>query len=105
MLIRQINNMQGRVDLKFRLQGDRDAGTLYFTSIRPKQEGAWRIGELYPHDLREASEVISPIQGHLRFWRDSAARGQGLSYAGLECHDMMYMMMLRIPMLIAIKLP
>jgi hypothetical protein len=24
------------------------AGTVYFTSIRPQQEGAWRIGELYP---------------------------------------------------------
>jgi cytochrome c oxidase assembly factor 1 len=38
--------MQGRVDLKFRIHGDKQAGTLYFTSIRPKQEGAWRIGEL-----------------------------------------------------------
>jgi len=42
----QINNMQGRVDLKFRIHGDKQAGTLYFTSIRPKQEGAWRIGTL-----------------------------------------------------------
>lgn len=41
----QINNMQGRVDLKFRIHGDKQAGTLYFTSIRPKQEGAWRIGK------------------------------------------------------------
>jgi len=41
--------MQGRVDLKFRIHGDKQAGTLYFTSIRPKQEGAWRIGELDPY--------------------------------------------------------
>lgn len=40
--------MQGRVDLKFRIEGDRDAGTVYFTSIRPKQEGAWRIGKSTP---------------------------------------------------------
>ncbi|GFZ42646.1 hypothetical protein JCM24511_00363 [Saitozyma sp. JCM 24511] len=38
-----INMMQGRVDLKFRIQGSRGAGTVYFTSIRPQQEGAWRI--------------------------------------------------------------
>lgn len=38
-----INNMQGRVDLSFRVTGSHGAGTVYFTSIRPKQEGAWRI--------------------------------------------------------------
>lgn len=43
-MLTQINNMQGRVDLKFRLTGSQGEGTLYFTSIRPKQEGAWRIG-------------------------------------------------------------
>ncbi|EIW66621.1 hypothetical protein TREMEDRAFT_74761 [Tremella mesenterica DSM 1558] len=38
-----INNMQGHVDLSFRVRGSHGAGTVYFTSIRPKQEGAWRI--------------------------------------------------------------
>jgi hypothetical protein len=62
----QINNMQGRVDLKFRIHGDKQAGTLYFTSIRPKQEGAWRIGKLILH-LRPFETNISAIQGHYRF--------------------------------------
>ncbi|KAK4687627.1 cytochrome c oxidase assembly factor 1, partial [Tremellales sp. Uapishka_1] len=38
-----INLMQGRVDLKFRIKGSKDSGTVYFTSIRPHTEGAWRI--------------------------------------------------------------
>ncbi|WVR03878.1 hypothetical protein IAU60_000877 [Kwoniella sp. DSM 27419] len=38
-----INLMQGRVDLSFRIRGDRGAGTVYFTSIRPQEKGAWRI--------------------------------------------------------------
>ncbi|ODN76735.1 hypothetical protein L202_05354 [Cryptococcus amylolentus CBS 6039] len=38
-----INLMQGRVDLSARLKGERQAGTVYFTSIRPQSQGAWRI--------------------------------------------------------------
>ncbi|KAK8861508.1 hypothetical protein IAR55_002329 [Kwoniella newhampshirensis] len=38
-----INLMQGRVDLSFRIQGNKGAGTVYFTSIRPQEQGAWRI--------------------------------------------------------------
>ncbi|WVW80070.1 hypothetical protein I302_102043 [Kwoniella bestiolae CBS 10118] len=38
-----INLMQGRVDLSFRITGDKGAGTVYFTSIRPQEQGAWRI--------------------------------------------------------------
>ncbi|WVO13263.1 hypothetical protein L204_100876 [Cryptococcus depauperatus] len=38
-----INTMQGRVDLSFRMKGDKAAGTVYFTSIRPQEHGAWRI--------------------------------------------------------------
>ncbi|OCF57989.1 hypothetical protein L486_04016 [Kwoniella mangroviensis CBS 10435] len=38
-----INLMQGRVDLSFRVRGDKGAGTVYFTSIRPQEQGAWRI--------------------------------------------------------------
>ncbi|WWC60230.1 uncharacterized protein I303_102796 [Kwoniella dejecticola CBS 10117] len=38
-----INLMQGRVDLSFRVKGDKGAGTVYFTSIRPQEQGAWRI--------------------------------------------------------------
>ncbi|WRT65631.1 uncharacterized protein IL334_002576 [Kwoniella shivajii] len=38
-----INLMQGRVDLSFRIRGDKGAGTVYFTSIRPQEQGAWRI--------------------------------------------------------------
>ena len=58
----QVNMLQGRVDLKFRITGsggmfqglhfqslgtaDRSgAGTVYFTSIRPQQESTWRIGQ------------------------------------------------------------
>jgi len=50
--------MQGRVDLKFRIHGDKQAGTLYFTSIRPKQEGAWRIGELDLVRLRDLTLIV-----------------------------------------------
>ncbi|PWN91945.1 DUF1783-domain-containing protein [Acaromyces ingoldii] len=32
-----INMMQGRVDIKFRLKGQKDSGTAYFTSIRRDQ--------------------------------------------------------------------
>ncbi len=49
-----VNTMQGRVDLKFRVKGDQgkiddfrakaDSGTIYFTSIRPSQHDPWRIG-------------------------------------------------------------
>lgn len=35
--------MQGRIDLKFRMHGDKDEGTVYFTSIRPQQSAPWRI--------------------------------------------------------------
>ncbi|WVQ94637.1 hypothetical protein IAU59_001717 [Kwoniella sp. CBS 9459] len=38
-----INLMQGRVDLSFRIKGDKGSGTVYFTSIRPQEKGAWRI--------------------------------------------------------------
>ncbi|OXC70276.1 hypothetical protein AYX13_01186 [Cryptococcus neoformans] len=38
-----INLMQGRVDLSFRIRGSKGAGTVYFTSIRPQEQGAWRI--------------------------------------------------------------
>ncbi|WWC87809.1 uncharacterized protein L201_002701 [Kwoniella dendrophila CBS 6074] len=38
-----INLMQGRVDLSARVKGDKGAGTVYFTSIRPQEQGAWRI--------------------------------------------------------------
>ncbi|KAL7423376.1 cytochrome oxidase assembly protein 1 [Cryptotrichosporon argae] len=38
-----INLMQGRVDLKFRIQGARQGATVFFTSIRPQQAAAWRI--------------------------------------------------------------
>ncbi|KIR32620.1 hypothetical protein I352_05047 [Cryptococcus deuterogattii MMRL2647] len=38
-----INLMQGRVDLSFRIKGSKGAGTVYFTSIRPQEQGAWRI--------------------------------------------------------------
>ncbi|WWC97032.1 hypothetical protein V866_003909 [Kwoniella sp. B9012] len=38
-----INLMQGRVDLSFRVKGDKGAGTVYFTSIRPQEQGSWRI--------------------------------------------------------------
>ena len=39
----QINLMQGRIDLKFRMHGDKGDGTVYFTSIRPQQSAPWRI--------------------------------------------------------------
>lgn len=54
----KVNLMQGRVDLKFRVKGDNgvygdccgesdrsssDAGTVYFTSLRPSQADPWRI--------------------------------------------------------------
>ncbi|WWD16583.1 hypothetical protein CI109_101011 [Kwoniella shandongensis] len=38
-----INLMQGRVDLSFRIRGNKGGGTVYFTSIRPQEQGAWRI--------------------------------------------------------------
>jgi len=50
--------MQGRVDLKFRIHGDKQAATLYFTSIRPKQEGAWRIGERDLVRLRDLTLIV-----------------------------------------------
>jgi hypothetical protein len=57
--------MQGRVDLKFRIHGDREAGTLYFTSIRPKQEGAWRIGMLDECFFVAGSVLmVSEVQGY-----------------------------------------
>lgn len=37
--------MQGRIDVKFRMKGDKQEGTVYFTSIRPTQGAPWRIGE------------------------------------------------------------
>lgn len=40
-----INLMQGRIDVKFRMKGDKQEGTVYFTSIRPSQAAPWRIGE------------------------------------------------------------
>ncbi len=40
-----INLMQGRIDVKFRMRGDKQEGTVYFTSIRPTQGAPWRIGE------------------------------------------------------------
>ncbi|KAK1927482.1 cytochrome oxidase complex assembly protein 1-domain-containing protein [Papiliotrema laurentii] len=43
-----VNTMQGRVDLKFRIKGDKQAGTIYFTSIRPSQGDPWRIGVYCP---------------------------------------------------------
>lgn len=38
-----INLMQGRIDVKFRMRGDKQEGTVYFTSIRPTQNSPWRI--------------------------------------------------------------
>ena len=35
--------MQGRVDLSFRVRGDNDKGTIYFTSIRARIGDQWRI--------------------------------------------------------------
>jgi hypothetical protein len=51
--------MQGRIDLKFRVQGSKreqtmlregtltvtEFGTVMFTAIRPEQSSPWRIGE------------------------------------------------------------
>ncbi|TXT10927.1 hypothetical protein VHUM_01678 [Vanrija humicola] len=38
-----INLMQGRIDLKFRIEGSKQQGTLFFTSIRPQQAASWQI--------------------------------------------------------------
>ncbi|WOO85190.1 Cytochrome c oxidase assembly factor 1 [Vanrija pseudolonga] len=38
-----INLMQGRIDLKFRVEGSQKQGTLFFTSIRPQQAASWQI--------------------------------------------------------------
>lgn len=75
--------MQGRVDLKFRIHGDKQAGTLYFTSIRPKQEGAWRIGELILPSGHCGADG-SPIQGYHRFERDDSVGGQGIDDTRIE---------------------
>ncbi|ODN97414.1 hypothetical protein L198_03978 [Cryptococcus wingfieldii CBS 7118] len=58
-----INLMQGRVDLSARLKGERQAGTVYFTSIRPQSQGAWRIGTFLFHaGPRKANLESSEIQ-------------------------------------------
>nr|XP_019012145.1 uncharacterized protein I206_02988 [Kwoniella pini CBS 10737]OCF50926.1 hypothetical protein I206_02988 [Kwoniella pini CBS 10737] len=53
-----INLMQGRVDLSFRVKGDKCAGTVYFTSIRPQEQGAWRIGKLLTSSYIDQTSLI-----------------------------------------------
>ncbi|KAI5449340.1 cytochrome oxidase assembly protein 1 [Naganishia albida] len=38
-----VNLPQGKVDLKFRIKGDKEHATVYFTSIRPEHNAEWRI--------------------------------------------------------------
>ncbi|KAJ9092079.1 hypothetical protein QFC19_008853 [Naganishia cerealis] len=38
-----VNLPQGKVDLKFRIKGDKEHATVYFTSIRPEQNSEFRI--------------------------------------------------------------
>lgn len=38
-----VNLPQGKVDLKFRIKGDKDNATVYFTSIRPDTNSEFRI--------------------------------------------------------------
>ncbi|BEI89885.1 uncharacterized protein CcaverHIS019_0212470 [Cutaneotrichosporon cavernicola] len=61
-----INLMQGRIDVKFRMRGDKQEGTVYFTSIRPTQGAGWRIvryklvGE-YGDTIRLDDKVGRPV--------------------------------------------
>lgn len=38
-----VNLMQGKVDLKFRIQGTQQQATVYFTSVRPAEDSEFRI--------------------------------------------------------------
>lgn len=38
-----VNLMQGKVDLKFRIQGTQQQATVYFTSVRPAEDAEFRI--------------------------------------------------------------
>ncbi|KAJ9091176.1 hypothetical protein QFC20_007710, partial [Naganishia adeliensis] len=38
-----VNLPQGKVDLKFRIKGDKEHATVYFTSIRLEQNAEFRI--------------------------------------------------------------
>ncbi|WVQ83601.1 hypothetical protein IAT38_005742 [Cryptococcus sp. DSM 104549] len=51
-----INLMQGRVDLSFRIKGDKAYATVYFTSIRPQEYGSWRIVRYKV--IRDDGEVV-----------------------------------------------
>lgn len=61
------------------------AGTVYFTSIRPQEQGAWRIGKFRnSFFLRLSTDTpISPIQGYRRR-RASDQAGRPSNQAGAE---------------------
>ncbi|KAN0066280.1 cytochrome oxidase assembly protein 1 [Thecaphora frezii] len=52
-----VNMMQGRVDMSFRVQGRRDAGTAYFTSIRRDQNKAFEVLRFLV--VTDAGETVS----------------------------------------------
>ncbi|SPO34672.1 uncharacterized protein PSFLO_00143 [Pseudozyma flocculosa] len=57
----QVNMMQGRVDMSFRLQGPKDKGTAYFTSIRRDQSKSFEVIRfLVVTDSGETVPLLSP---------------------------------------------
>lgn len=66
------------------------AGTVYFTSIRPQEQGAWRIGKyllatflLSPKPAFQLTPDTSPIQGYRRR-RASDQAGRPSNQAGAK---------------------
>ncbi|EPQ32361.1 uncharacterized protein PFL1_00557 [Pseudozyma flocculosa PF-1] len=56
-----VNMMQGRVDMSFRLQGPKDKGTAYFTSIRRDQSKSFEVIRfLVVTDSGETVPLLSP---------------------------------------------
>lgn len=97
----KVNNMQGRVDVKFRIFGKKglyssslqivrlttsEHGTVYFTSIRTSQHDPWRIRESPISSTRRA-ETGSPFQGRDR-WR------RGAPYGGQDREVLMHLLVI-----------
>lgn len=55
-----VNLLSGKVDLKFRIQGSKDKGTVYFTSIRPNETSEFQIVRY--KIIADSGQVIQMMQ-------------------------------------------